>query len=433
MEFRKEKSEKSKSLIKKQFQSDIFNIKTGYYKTENILPVTQKPNEPRGKNTEFIPKYNELKYYEQNFINLLSDDQKHNSNIFKLKPSHSQKNFELEIVRNRSKKIKNNCYEENGHFSAKKLYLLDVFGEENTKKCQEYKNKDNSHSIKEKRNRIHNSKFNKKNLIQKYPKFLNLDINNNIDENHKINSIYNKYYNNISCTNYNSGNSKELNKYSSPDINRNNVNIINWTINPYYNNKLENNKNLGNRQFNKNRSIKQTLKNIKSEKIFYGHPKELVKVFSTESNQEKKFNIKRINKINYDDQEYFNILLKNIQSDKTGFLLDEKKIKEIFYKNGLHIYDFNGDGMNGLFIDKKIEAKLRKDKDDINFNKNYRRVVKELNKYNIRLDKREMIDGKGFKYLNNIKKRKGTPGTALYKNRENKEEINKLNICFISK
>ena len=433
MEFRKEKSEKSKSLIEKQFQSDIFNIKTGYYKTENILPVTQKPNESRGKNTEFIPKYNELKYYEKNFINLLSDEQKHNSNLLKLKPSHSQKNFELEIVRNRSKKIKNNCYDQNGHFSAKKLYLLDVFGKANTNICHEYKNKDNSQSIKEKRNKIHNCNYNKKNIIQKYPKFLSLDIINNINENHKINNTYNKYYNNISCTNYNSENSKELNKCSSPDINRNNVNIINWTINPYYNNKLENNKNLGNRQFNKNNSLKQTLKNIKSEKIFYGHPKELVKVFSTESNQGKKYNIKRINKINYEDQEYFNILLKNIQSDKTSFLLDEKKIKEIFYKNGLHIYDFNGDGMNGLFIHKKIEAKLRKDKDDINFDRNYKRVVKELNKCNIRLDKREMIDGKRFKYLNNIKKRKGTPGTALYKNRKNKEEINKLNICFISK
>ena len=56
MEFRNEKSEKSKELIRKQFKSDIFNISTGYYKTENILPITSKPNELKYNINEFVPK-----------------------------------------------------------------------------------------------------------------------------------------------------------------------------------------------------------------------------------------------------------------------------------------------------------------------------------------------------------------------------------------
>ena len=49
MEYRKELSEKSKKLIAKQFKSDILNRSTGYYKTENILPITSKPNEKKNK------------------------------------------------------------------------------------------------------------------------------------------------------------------------------------------------------------------------------------------------------------------------------------------------------------------------------------------------------------------------------------------------
>ena len=40
MEFRREKSEKSKELIKIHSKSDIFNIETEYYKTENIYPIS---------------------------------------------------------------------------------------------------------------------------------------------------------------------------------------------------------------------------------------------------------------------------------------------------------------------------------------------------------------------------------------------------------
>ena len=45
MEFRKEKSLKSKELIKAHSKSNIFNIDTGYYKTEKIYPISPKPTE----------------------------------------------------------------------------------------------------------------------------------------------------------------------------------------------------------------------------------------------------------------------------------------------------------------------------------------------------------------------------------------------------
>ena len=56
MEYRRELSEKSKKLIAMQFKSDILNVSTGYYKKENIFPITPKPNESRQKMKEFTPK-----------------------------------------------------------------------------------------------------------------------------------------------------------------------------------------------------------------------------------------------------------------------------------------------------------------------------------------------------------------------------------------
>ena len=74
-------------------------------------------------------------------------------------------------------------------------------------------------------------------------------------------------------------------------------------------------------------------------------------------------------------------------------------------KNGLHLYDLNEDGMNNLFKDKKIQAKLRKNKKDDNFDKNYRNVVRELNKINVKVNKCGMINDTGFINKNAQRKR----------------------------
>ena len=116
MENRKELSEKSKKLIAKQFKSDILNISTGYYKKENIFPITPKPNESKQKVKEFIPKYKKITPTEMHYNNLLSDQQKHNDLIMQnLKTIHNKRNPELESMRKRAKTIKDNCYDERGN------------------------------------------------------------------------------------------------------------------------------------------------------------------------------------------------------------------------------------------------------------------------------------------------------------------------------
>ena len=76
--------------------------------------------------------------------------------------------------------------------------------------------------------------------------------------------------------------------------------------------------------------------------------------------------------------------------------------------------------MNNLFREKKYEAKLRKNKNDENFDKNYRKVVRELNKINVTVKRYGMINDTGFISSNLRPKRQGTPGKNLIKNKENK-------------
>lgn len=425
MEFRKEKSEKSKKIIQEHFISDIFNIKTGYYKSEKILPVSSKPNEPRQSKKEFIPKYPELKHYERHFNNLISENQKYNTNIMDFKPNHSYKNAELEEIRKRSKEVKNNCYDQNGNFSAKKLYIHDFFGKEKLNIATNNNKKNNidrsrSKSIKEKRN--------DRNILRNKKKNNSLDINNkiNLDNIHNLKYSYNnKYYNN----NYNTN---TLKNDIFPNYIKESKKIKNWIINPEnYSNKVNNNNistKISNNKLNKTEYSQQR---TKSEKKFFVHPKNLSKVFSSETYNPIK--LKKIDKSgNNDGQEFFYIEIRNFESKHNSPLVDEKKVKEIISKNGLHIFDFNTDGMNGLFIEKKIKAKLRKNKDDENFDKNYRKFVKELNKYNLQVDKCEMIDGKGFQKQSK-KKRKGTPGNALRKNLDKLDKKTELNTTMYLK
>ena len=128
MENRKELSEKSKKLIAKQFKSDILNKNSGYYKKENIYPITSKPNELKINIKEFIPQFKEEKPYERKFNNLLSDKQRNNSFILKYKNIAPNKNKELEIIRKRNKTIKDNCLDNKGNLSCRKRYILEFYG-----------------------------------------------------------------------------------------------------------------------------------------------------------------------------------------------------------------------------------------------------------------------------------------------------------------
>ena len=121
MEFRKEKSEKSKELIKEHSKSNIFNIDTGYYKTEKIYPISPKPNEIGKRLIEFTPKYPEVKHFQRKFDSFLSDQQKRTTNILNLRPNYNIKNIDLERSRTRNKEINGYCVDKKGNFSSKKL------------------------------------------------------------------------------------------------------------------------------------------------------------------------------------------------------------------------------------------------------------------------------------------------------------------------
>ena len=147
MEFRKE-------LIARQlYQSDIFNIKTGYYKTEKILPITPKPTETNKKVKEFIPYYKNI-YAHLRLNNDLLDQRlnksySQNNFIFTLK----RQNSEIHNLRKYNKTIRDNCFDENGNFSAKKRFRLEFYGKEVRNNMFHNKTfvKKQSKSIKEKR------------------------------------------------------------------------------------------------------------------------------------------------------------------------------------------------------------------------------------------------------------------------------------------
>ena len=425
MEFRKEKSEKSKEWIRKQFKSDIFNIDTGYYKTENILPVTSKPNQ-RQEKIDFIPKYKEIKAYERHFNDLLSDQQKRSSNIRKFKPNPSRKNYDLEMRRNRSKEILDNCYDNRGVFSAKKLYLLEFYGKEKLNticNAERKRNYQSNKSIKEKRNTS-----NKKNLInrrivsQNFPQELDID---SIDNENRSQNLENNVIDNYNDT-YQANNTI------------NNINVMHYNLYPNIKKQKETNfESPKNKFYKKTFSIKNintnNINNIKPtnklEKKYYGH-RDITKVFSTENTNPLVKKLKKIDKVanRNDEKDYYDIEIKNIDSEQN---IDDKKVKEVFYKNGLHMYDINNDGLNGIFREKKIEAKIRKDRNDEGFDKKFRKVVKELDKYKIEMDEWKINDEKGFLNKNGRKKRRGTPGNALHnRNLDKHNDNSKLNTGF---
>ena len=447
MENRKELSEKSKKLIAKQFKSDILNKSTGYYKKENIYPITSKPNELKIKLKEFVPHFEEIKAVERHFNNLLSDKQRNNSFIIKHKRIIPNKNEELEIQRKRAKTIKDNCYDKKGNFSCKKRYIFEFYGldnlnntfeqnnintikkdeEDNINKEKEIK-EDNINIIKNKIN-INKSRKYRNKIKEKILKSRNIEINR--EENFSIKPSYyeekfNTVNNNIKINGsvFNENNEKTYYDKTPRKRNLANEDIIEDTL-TYTN--------VPNKIFNRIRTdihypgmyLNNTVSDIYKKRKNFFHAKDLTNIFYTKSEfpiQNLKLK-KRVS--NKEDKEHFNLEFKSNNSLEN---LTQKNIKEIFYNNGLHLYDINEDKMNVLIPEKKLEAKLRKKIGDNNFEINYKKVIKLLEKKGIMVDKIKISNERGFQ--NKIivkKKRKGTPGTILYDNRFHKDENTKIN------
>ena len=384
MEFRRE------LILKNYYKSDIFNIKTGYYKKENILPITPKPTENRKEIKHFIPTYKniipKLRLYDDLAGHMIKRSYTLNNISFNFK----RQNSDIYALRNYTKTIRDNCFDEKGNFSAKKRFQLEFYGEVK----ENNPNKNNSFRIK--RN-ISIKEMRKMNIKKLYK---NLTICN--DELNTYDMNKKKIY-------------KRINSYNN--INRKEKNELKY--NGYYKEKSENIPKKQKKRENINNSINQEnmqkigKKNFAEFKSNKRKNSLNIKKIKVES---KKKEIKPHNKNALENDDYYiEIKNDNNENTKNKIYVDKKKLTQIFLKNGLHIYNFKEDGANILSNKAKFEAKLRRNNEDENFDKNYRNVVKELNKINIKVNRVGLIYDNCI-FNKNSKIRKGTPGKNLKKN-----------------
>ena len=372
MEFRK------KLIRRELYQSDILNIKTGYYKTENISPITPKPTEVISKKKQFIL-VNDLlgTFYNRSFL-----DKK----IYPLK----RQNSEVLILRKYAKTIRENCFDENGNFSARKRFKFEFYGKI------------------EKNNYINNKNYNKKrnkSIKEKRKMSLRKNSINSLIKSDMIDESKSKNYKrNYSCKNIDNKNdiykdNKYL-EYASYKKKENfKINIDNSSNQDTNQKKLNNTKNILNKKLTTTKSVAQSSVNIKT----------INKKLSTQY-------IKKQEQQTLENEDfYIEIKNENKKNNKNDILVDKIKLKQIFLKNGLHIYNFKEEGVNILPNNQKFEAKLRKNNKDENFDKNYRNVIRELNKINIKVNRSGMVYENCI-FNKNSKIRKGTPGKNLKKN-----------------
>ena len=402
MEFRKEKSEKSKELIKNHSKSNIFNIDTGYYKTEKIFPISPKPNEIGLRLKEFSPKYKEVKHFQRKFENLLSDYQKRSTNYLSLSPIQSIKHIDLEKQRTRNKEIKGYCYDKQGNFSSRKLYILDLYRSRDV-----INNSNKKYFLPKNENKKNNISINVNNNKSIKEKRKNKNKKNFISSLHKQKIVINDNKNCINNLSINKTNftikqcdKKELKEKEIKNINKcekmnNNINSDIDKINSLITKLSTSQK-------------KETLNYIK--KLIDNNDKIKEKNKTKENNTIKQYNSPKQNYLRTQnknkvpqDYDLLNIEIKNKNKEE---IIDRKKVKNILFKNGLHVFDIDeNEGNLFLYENNTIKAKIRKNKGDENFENKFKKAVKEFDKINIKLNKYKVSYGK--------KKRKGTPGIEL--------------------
>lgn len=382
-----------KNLLRRQlYQSDILNIKTGYYKIENIPTITPKPTESNKIVKEFIPNYkqhkNNIRIYRDSLANI--DNKSFISNDFSFL---KRQNSEIQIMRKYTKTIRENCFDEKGNFSAKKRFRLEFYG-----KCggnnifnTQVNDKKINKSIKEKR-KLSFGKIDKS-LLNKLDKVDGYQIQRVNDK------IKRRIY---SCNNI------FKNKKNNNENNKDNFKKK-YVFTPY---KQKEKQEINNNEDNKQRNIKIIPLKLDEKENGIKHSKK--KSLNIKTITDKSNNIKNKTQEGNDDF-YIEIKNENQENRKSKIFVDKKKLKQIFLKNGLHIYNFDQIGNNILSNNEKFEAKLRKNNDDENFEKNYRNVVKELNKINIKVNRLGLIYENCI-FNKNSKIRKGTPGKNLRKN-----------------
>ena len=314
MEFRKEKSAKSKELIKIHSKSNIFNIDTEYYKTEKIFPISRKPNEIGKRLIEFTPKYKETKPYQRKYEDSLSDQQKRFTDLLSFKPNPSTKNVGLETQRTRNKEIKGYCCDNKGNISSRKLYILDTYGtrdiiNNSKKKYLFYNQNDNENNlynntcynknIKEKRKDLkHRDKIRRNSYLKTHQ-----NKNNNLGNIGDLNNM------NINKTNfyskkYNYNNKKDINNNKENDLDKINILIdklsakekketLNYIRNIIYIKNKEQNKHLSQKKYKITKTTKERNECNKNKdyQLLYknNNVKEKIRKKKENDNNEKRF------------------------------------------------------------------------------------------------------------------------------------------------
>lgn len=123
-------------------------------------------------------------------------------------------------------------------------------------------------------------------------------------------------------------------------------------------------------------------------------------------------------------QSYFRIPKKKPDSDINSLdytitgsknifnVVEPQMIKKMFIKNGIHIYNFNDSLDQHEWLNtQRVTFKVRKEDQDIAFNKKINETKNELSAYGFKLDQVETVPKKFNK------KRDATPGTALIRSK----------------
>lgn len=390
MENRKELSTKSKKLLLMQYKSDILNKSSGYYKTENIYPITPKPNEYKIHLKKFIPHFKEIIPKEKKCKFFLSEKQRNNSFIINHINLEKNKNYELEILRKRAKTIKKNCYDKDGNYSAKKRFFFEFYGNNlnNTFEFDEVNNKKeedkiNNNNINDNINKVsikyhRHDKIKRKKIREIILKSRNIDNYDNENNSNTNNTFFNDKFNTINNDNF------VFNK----------LNYQNYFKDEY------NNKDLSNYTFN-NIDNNVPYEKISRNKIPLDYN------FSTLSSKER-FVMNSHNRIktdiHYPDTYIYNTQSKIIKKSKN--MKDIKDIKRPLNITNMKIRNYKSNINKNKNINLKVKNK------EIKENKKIKEI--KLNKINI--NKKDKL-----------KKRKGTPGKILYDNRFNKDKNTKIN------
>ena len=368
---------------KKYKSSNIFNTDSNL--NENIPLITPKPTE-REYNKKFEPNYKIYSPYEMYLNQFCELDEK------KIKKLYDEKKHK-EFIKDMEKKSKNFKIKRN--YSATGRYFNEFFGDK-------YYNNNKNKYKKNKINRI-NSFYETRSINIKK------DNNNNIKNiTSRSFSQQKKFQSNLSNIFFEKPKNFKFQRKENLTLNNSRENIerpknknIKKSLLPYKYDWTVLNTEIATKKYIEN------TRNIKDKKIYKSKPKNFLKIISDNNITPYKEKTENSKKIFPDKDHYkYEIIGKKELFNK----LEPIIIKKMFLKEGIHIYNIdNNITNNDLIVQGKVTFNLRKDKNDINFNKKFNYICNEINSYGVKINE-VIVNNNLYKKI-----RKATPGKNLKK------------------